>query len=391
MTPSLRHLRIIRDIGRTGSAAKAAGETRLTQPAVTQAVAGLERLLGVRLFDRRPQGLLPTPEGLRLISRIDRALSVLDPALADLAPRLVMTATLAQLQALVAVVEAESFSEAARRLSLAQPTVHRAVAQIEGEAGRSLFDRTSHGVIATRPAQRLAMAARLMQAEMDQAWAELAEGLGREVGRIVIGGMPLSRSSLLGPAIARFRQARPTLRIRVVEGPFRDLLLGLRRGEIDFLIGALRPKEAVPDLAQEALLEDRMAVVCRPGHPAEKASNPKALTGYLWVVSPEGTPARAAFSALFPEPPASLVETGSLILMRELLRQSDHLGFVSALQVAPEIALGALAAVPVALGDAPRTIGILTRQDWQPTRAQADMLEALRAIAGAARAGVNGR
>jgi LysR family transcriptional regulator of gallate degradation len=386
MTPSLRHLRIIRDIGRTGSAAKAADETRLTQPAVTQAVAGLERQLGLKLFERRPQGLLPTAEGALLIDRINRALALLDPQLAELAPRLPRTVTTGQLQALVAVTEAESFSEAARRLSLSQPTVHRAVSQIEGEAGRALFDRTSHGVIATRPAQRVARAARLMQAELDQAWAELAETRGREVGRIVIGGMPLSRSSLLGPAIARFRQTRPTLRLQIVEGPFKELLLGLRRGEIDFLIGALRPEDAVPDLTQEALLNDRMTVVCRPGHPAEKSSNHNDLARYPWVVSPEGTPARAAFSTLFREAPASLVETGSLILMRELLRQSDHLGFVSALQAGPEITAGALVSVPVRLDDAPRTIGILTRRDWQPIRAQSEMLEALRE---AARGGVD--
>jgi DNA-binding transcriptional LysR family regulator len=324
---------------------------------------------------------LPTEAGLRLIERIDRALSVLDTALADLAPRLVLTATMAQLQALVAVVEAESFSEAARRLGVAQPTVHRAVAQIEGEAGRALFDRTRHGVIAARSTQRLAVAARLLQAEMDQAWADLAEMQGREVGRIVIGGMPLSRSSLLGPALARFRVERPTLRVKVVEGPFRELLLGLRRGEIDFLIGALRPGEVVPDLTQEALLEDRMAVVCRPGHPAEKSRTNAGLAGYPWVLPPEGTPGRAAFAALFPEAPASLVETGSLILMRELLAQSDHLGFISALQVRPEIALGALVAVRVPLDDAPRVIGILTRRGWQPTTAQGGMLDAVRKVA----------
>lgn len=381
MTPNLRHLRILRSIGSTGSAAKAAAEMRLSQPAVTQAIAGLERQTGARLFERRPQGLVPTPEGAALIARIDRALWLLDPALADVAPRLPRTVTMAQLRALIAVAETESFSEAARHLGLSQPTVHRAVAQIEGEAGRPLFDRTAHGVIATRPAQRLAQAARLMLAELDQAWAELAETHGREVGRMVIGAMPLSRSSLLGPAIARFRRTRPVLRLRIVEGPFRDLLLGLRRGEIDFLIGAIRPAETVPDLMQETFLVDRMTVVCRPGHPAALAADAAALAGFPWVVSPEGTPARAAFDRLFATPPVSLVETGSLILMRELLRQSDHLGFVSALQAGPEIAYGALVTVPVRLDDTPRPIGLLARQGWQPTRAQSEMLAALRAVA----------
>eukprot|EP01036_Dinobryon_divergens_P048007 gene48007-64415_t len=84
---------------------------------------------------------LPPPVALRL----RRALALLDPALTALAPRLTRTATVAQLNALIAVTECESFSAAARRLNVAQPTVHRAISQLEGEVGQPLFDRTSHG------------------------------------------------------------------------------------------------------------------------------------------------------------------------------------------------------------------------------------------------------
>jgi LysR family transcriptional regulator of gallate degradation len=385
MTFNLRHLRLVRDIAATGSATAAAGQAFLTQPAVTQAVSKLEAELRVPLFQRHPGGLSPTPEGRLLIGRIQRALGFLDPALADLAPRLVRTVTGPQLRALIAVTEAESFSEAARRLGLSQPTVHRAITQVEGEVGRPLFERTPHGVRAARPVQRLAAMARLAFAELDQAAAELAGVRGQDTGRIVVGAMPLSRSCLLGPAISRFHAGRPGLAIRVVEGPFRDLLLGLRRGEIDWLVGALRPAGDVPDLAQEALLADRMAVLARRGHPLLAGPPPDraTLAGFPWVVAAEGAPARAAFDAFFnggPRPRA-LVETGSLILLREVLRASDHLGFLSAVQAAPEVEGGALAALDLEIGDQPRPIGLLSRRDWQPTPAQRAFLDDIRAAA----------
>src|SRR5690606_14997558 len=113
------------------------------------------------LFLRRPRGMFPTAAGEAFADRVRRALGFLDRALEEINPRLKLTATTPQLQALVAVREAENFTLAARRLRLAQPTVHRAVSQLAEEAGRPLFERTSYGMIATRPAQALAQAARL--------------------------------------------------------------------------------------------------------------------------------------------------------------------------------------------------------------------------------------
>ena len=240
MKSNLRHLRVFAFVVETASITRAAERARVSQPAVTQAVAKLENILGQALLRRTPQAVFATPAGTVLANRINRAFALLDPALGDLSPRLVLTATAAQLQALIATREAENFTLAARRMGLAQPTVHRAVSQLEQEAGRPLFERTPHGMIATRPAQALAQAARLAFAELAQAEADLAELAGREVGRIVVGAMPLSRSYLLPRAIARFRQHRATLPVKALDGPYDDLIAGLRRGEVDFLIGALR-------------------------------------------------------------------------------------------------------------------------------------------------------
>jgi DNA-binding transcriptional LysR family regulator len=385
MKPNLRHLRVFQGVTRTGSITRTAEIARVSQSAVTQIVAKLEAETAQPLFLRRPQGLFPTEAGTTLSRRIDRALSFLDPALAALEPRLTLTATYAQIQALIALTEAENFTLAARRLGLAQPTIHRAITVLEEEAGRPLFERTAHGVLPVRATLALAEAAQLAFAELDQAESDLADLIGREVGRIVIGAMPLSRSHLLPRAIARFRTRRPTLAVRALDGPYDDMMAGLRRGEVDFLIGALRDPAPIGDVEQLRLFDDTLVMVARPDHPLcrKQKIDLADLTRFPMVVSAIGAPARLAFDRVFAAiggPSASLLETGSMILMRELLRISDHIGCISRLQVAAELALGALVMLPVEMHETTRPIGLTLRRDWLPTRAQAEFLAELRTV-----------
>ncbi|MBP1806342.1 LysR family transcriptional regulator [Rubellimicrobium aerolatum] len=389
MIRNLRHLRVFLEVLDTTSVTRAAEACHLSQPAVTQAVAKLEAEAGLPLFRHMPQGLFATEAGLALGARVRRALGRLDAAAAALSPRLALTTTGSQLRALIAVREAENFTLAARRLGLSQPSVHRAVSDLERETGRPLFERTAHGLIATKACRTLADAARLAFAELDQAAMELAEMAGREVGRIVVGSMPLARSLLLPQAIAAFRQTRPLLTIRVEEGPYDDLLGALRRGETDVLIGALRLPSPIADIRQAPLFEDDLVIVARPGHPlAGRGGLTLAeVAEFPFVVNRPGSPIRSLFDAQFADQaipaPRSLIESGSLILMRQLLEQSDHLGCASRLQVAAEIAHGHLVPLPLLLPGTTRPIGLTTRIDWVPTASQQAFLDC---VAQAARA-----
>ena len=268
---------------------------RVSQPAVTQALAKLETVAGIALFDRSPQGLFLTEAGRQLAARVARALALLDTATNEIAPRLSLTATRAQLVALIATVECQNFSLAARRLGVAQPTVHRAVTLLEHEAGRDLFQRSAQGVVPSRACAALARAARLAFVEMDQATAELAELSGRDGGMVVIGAMPLSRSFLLPHALLRFRAARPQVPVRVMEGSYDELLVGLRRGEIDFLIGALRFPAPIDDIVQERLFDDSLLLIAGQGHPLlHRPFDLADLLDYPWLAHREGVSLRCA-------------------------------------------------------------------------------------------------
>jgi DNA-binding transcriptional LysR family regulator len=59
----LRDLYVLKTVAQLGSMGKAATQLAVSQPAISQAITDLERMLGVRLLDRSRHGVEPTPSG----------------------------------------------------------------------------------------------------------------------------------------------------------------------------------------------------------------------------------------------------------------------------------------------------------------------------------------
>ena len=70
-------------VARTGSFSAAARESDVTQPALSNAIRRLEKILGARLFERNTRGARPTVFGATLLPRIDAALAALDAITAE--------------------------------------------------------------------------------------------------------------------------------------------------------------------------------------------------------------------------------------------------------------------------------------------------------------------
>ena len=393
--PNLRHLRAFREVAHCRGISAASDRVHLSQPAITQAIAKLERQVGTPLFERRPGGLYTTEPGALFLDRVDRALGLLQSGAREAVKvglrkggrgfadfdRLL---SVAQLRALVAMSDAGNFSIAARNMGMSQPSIHRAARDLERLAGVALFGRAGGGIELTPAAQVLAQHAKLAFAELRQGFTEIAEYLGLDSGRIVVGSMPLARTSILPSAINALVADRPQVEMRVVDGPYNDLLHGLRHGEIDLLIGALREPVPVDDVVQERLFDDPLAVVARAGHPLEgrRAIGPRDLAAFPWVVPPEGTPTRSYFDAMLRKarllPPKGMIETSSLILVRGLLLASDRLTIISGHQIRHELDLGLFVPVLVDMAGSERPIGITVRRDWRPTATQKMFLDHLR-------------
>lgn len=387
MEHNLRHLRVLLAVAEHGSVTQASKACNVSQPAVTQTISKLEKLAGGPLFRRKPDRLYLTESGEVLTRRVERAFAFLDPAMDAINPRLRLMITAAQLRILIAMHNTECFAMAAQSLGIAQPTVQKAINQLERDAGCPLFDRTSHGMLATRECQSLANAARLAFVELAQAEADLVEFSGREVGTVVVGALPFSLSYLLPVIATRFREKRPQMSVKVVHMPFFQLLAGLRRGEIDFLLGGLSEAAPDADIDQKTLFQDSLVLLARSDHPVTRKHSPalEELATYPWVVAPKSTPARNYFEQLFAgvgqENSVSIVDTCSFELMRELLVTSDHLGCISMLQAAREVERGNLKRLKVEAAIASWPIGVTTRSGWLATASQREFLEIVAEVA----------
>ena len=80
---SFEGLRYAQAVARTGSFSAAAREYDLTQPALSNAIRRLEKILGARLFERNTRGARPTVFGATILPRIDAALAALDAITAE--------------------------------------------------------------------------------------------------------------------------------------------------------------------------------------------------------------------------------------------------------------------------------------------------------------------
>lgn len=370
--PNVRHFAALAATVRHGSLSRAARAVNLSQPALTQAISGLEASLDVTLFERGPGGMKPTEAALLLAPRAEAAIAQIGSS----------RVTGTQVRAFLAVVRAGSYAAAAEATGVSSASLHRAVADLSLALGQRLLDRRGKSVTLTPAGERRARAFGLAMAELRAGLAEVSALAGRSGGRIVVGAMPLSRARWLPETIARFAAVHPGIDISVHEGSHAELAGPLRDGEIDLILGALREDAEVDDLVQEPVFEDRVALVMRAGHPLLGRSDlAAALDDYPWLLPSRETPLRryweAMYLALGKSPPHVAIECGSVILIRQLLLAGDGLTLLSPDQVSVELDAKVLAALPTPVPVA-RTIGISTRAGWRPTATQAEFLEALR-------------
>lgn len=78
--PELSHLRAAIALAEEGHFGRAARRLHLTQPPLSRQVRLLEETLGVRLFERTPQGAVPTPAGLAFLPGARAALRAAEAA-----------------------------------------------------------------------------------------------------------------------------------------------------------------------------------------------------------------------------------------------------------------------------------------------------------------------
>jgi LysR family hydrogen peroxide-inducible transcriptional activator len=169
-----------------------------------------------------------------------------------------------QLRYFCAVAQEGSFTRAARRQHLAQPSLSQQIRKLEDELDTRLFDRLGRTVKLTPFGETFLPRAKAILRQMDDAKQEIEEMSGEERGRLVVGSIPTIAPYFLPRCLASFTPKFPQVRVSVVEEITSGLLDGLHEGTIDLALMAL----PVPDnaFATHELFREPLYLVVPQSH-----------------------------------------------------------------------------------------------------------------------------
>ncbi len=123
-----------------------------------------------------------------------------------------------QLEALLAVAEAGSFTTAADQLHTVQSNVSEHVRQLEAELGVQLLVRGRRGTVPTEFGVRVIERARAIRSEIEALHKDLSMLQGLETGHATLGVVGTVSRLLVPMLVAEMRVSAPGLSLRLTEG-----------------------------------------------------------------------------------------------------------------------------------------------------------------------------
>ena len=143
-----------------------------------------------------------------------------------------------QLRYFVAVAEEGSFSNAAQREHVSQPSLSQQIHKLEEELNQQLFDRLPRSVVLTEAGRSLLPYARVILTALADAAKSVTALEGEVAGRLSVGAIPSIALYILPRLIGRFQQAYPKVTFELFEDTTEKLAQRLEDGCLPGLEGA---------------------------------------------------------------------------------------------------------------------------------------------------------
>jgi DNA-binding transcriptional LysR family regulator len=194
--------------------------------------------------------------------------------------------TLDQFRTFIAAVDEGSFSAAGRRLGRAQSVVSQTLANMEGQLGIQLFDRSGRIPVLTESGRALLSDARAVAGNVDAFKARargLAGGLEAELSVAIDVMLP---TPILTHAVAEFSLRFPEVPLRLYVEALGAVLQPVLDGNCAFgIVGTLPDVPA--SVVRERLMEVQMVPVASPSHSLGHHRGPLTindLSGHVQLV-----------------------------------------------------------------------------------------------------------
>jgi DNA-binding transcriptional LysR family regulator len=146
---------------------------------------------------------------------------------------------LRQLEYFLVIAEEGSFTRAAERLLVAQPSLSQQIGALEAELGGPLFERLPRGVRLTMAGQSFLPEARAAVSHADRARRSARMALGLQVGQLEIAAATSAAAGLLPPVLRLWQERHPAVEVSLQEFLHRRTLdEAVREGVGDMAVGS---------------------------------------------------------------------------------------------------------------------------------------------------------
>lgn len=271
------------------------------------------------------------------------------------------------LKAFLLAAETGSFTHAAERLGVSQPSLTALIKDLEDTLGLRLFERTTRSLALSAAGEELRTRIERPVADLEEAYRTMSDLSEARRGALVLGALPSAAQTLIPPTLGALRERRSELEVRVVEA-HNDVLIGmLRTNQIEFAIATL--PGPTRDLAFQPLFEDVFCAVYQPGHPVEEIETLRwtDLLAHDLILLSQGSSARAHFEHAIQgagggEGAGRRCDVTNMVTAVKLVREGLGMALLPSLAL-PAIELDGLGYRPLADRTAHRPIGLIHRRD----------------------------
>lgn len=192
-----------------------------------------------------------------------------------------MNLTFRQFEILAAAADGPTFSAAAKRLGISQPSLSESIRRIERETGLNLFERTTRSLKITRDGRELAGIAREIMKDFRRALERVRAGGGQ--GKIAIAALPSIACAALPRALQQFGKKFPGIEVALHDVQHERAMAMLRDRIVDIAV-TIKPSRT-EGLTFEGIAADTAHLVCRCDHPlaCKKEVGWHELAGYPFI------------------------------------------------------------------------------------------------------------
>jgi DNA-binding transcriptional LysR family regulator len=271
-----------------------------------------------------------------------------------------MQITARQLEIFAAVYQEGTITRAGRRIGLSQAATSQALAELENQLQRRLFDRKGRRLKWNAAGRELFPAAIQVLDRM----RDIEGRAGKRPMKLTLYASLTVGNYMLPALIARFTRRHPEAQFQMAVGNTERVVASVRQFESDagWIEGFLRHA----DLEAFPWREDRLVIVASPGHPlARRQATPAALAEARWVLRESGSGTRAVFEDAI-EGRFRLVhvpvELGGIGAIKRAVMSGAGLGCISHSAVEPELRAGQLERVYAPWLDLRRQITLLVHR-----------------------------